>query len=257
MYPDGLFGLDSLRLLISPIAIACNVFLILYLRREGVNAWRVVLLLLLAGIAALLGAKLFSLLVRGWQLYQPLSHELRGGWRYPGALLALLVALPLFKHWIIPQLPLLRLFDAFAIVLCLGLGMVRVSCYMNGCCTGPECDAIYCISYEPGSAVWYQQYQLGLLAHASHASHPVLPLHFLFMAASFGVGIFLMWFDPRRNYNGQTALLFLALHEGAKALLESFREPYILQLQLASAVVFVLALLALIVLRRRKLTTVK
>lgn len=109
---------------------------------------------------------------------------------------------------------------------------------------------MYCLSYSPGSQAWYIQFKQGLLPHASHPSHPVLPLHFLFMAASFGVGLFLMWFDTRRSFDGQIALLYLVLHDGAKGLLESFREPYVAQLQLTSLLISAVGLIALIIILR-------
>ena len=252
MYPNGLFGLDALRVLISPIAIFGMAFFILYLRNDGIRAGRAVLLLLSMAIVALLGAKLFSLQVRGWELYRPLSAELRGGLRYPGALLAMVLIGPLLKRWILPTLPLLRFLDVLAITVCFAFALVRFSCFMNGCCTGPQCTAFYCLSYEPGSQVWYLQYQHGLLDQASHPSHPVLPLHFLFMAASLGVGLFLMWFDSRRSFDGQIGLLYLILHDGAKGLLESFRVPYVPQLQLTSLLISAAGLIALVIIIRRR-----
>ena len=77
MDPNGLLGLDWLRVLISPIAIFGMTFFILYLRSEGIRAGRAIILLLALAFVALLGAKLFSLQVRGWEVYQPLAQELR------------------------------------------------------------------------------------------------------------------------------------------------------------------------------------
>ena len=245
MYPSGLFGLDALRVLISPIAIFGIVFFILYLRNDHIKAGRAMLLLLAMGVFAILGAKLFSLHVRGWEVYEPLSSELRGGLRYPGALLAMILAGPLLKRWVLPDLPLPRFLDVLAITVCFCFALVRFSCFMNGCCTGPECDAIYCLSFEPGSQVWYVQLQEGLLDHSSHPSNPVLPLHFLFMGASLGIGVFLMWYDTRRSYDGQIGLLFLFLHDGAKGILESFRVPYVGELQLTSFSISAAGLIAL------------
>jgi phosphatidylglycerol---prolipoprotein diacylglyceryl transferase len=253
MYPSGLFGIDALRLLISPIAIFGILFFILYLRQEGIRTARAVILLLSICVAALLGAKLFSLYVRGWEPYTPLAAELSGGLRYPGALLAMLLLSPVLKRWILPELPLARFLDVLAITVCFAFALVRFSCFMNGCCTGQQCTAFYCLSYAPGSQVWYEQLQHGLLGSASLPSLPVLPLHFLFMAASLSVGLFLMWFDGRRSFNGQIALLFLVLHDGAKGLLETFREPYVAQLQITSLLTSAAGLVALlIILRWRK-----
>ena len=75
------------------------------------------------------------------------------------------------------------------------------------------------------------------------------------MAASFGVGAFLMWFDTKRSYNGQIALLYLFLHDGAKGLLETLREPYVAELQITSLSISAAGLAALLlvaVMRRRR-----
>ncbi len=247
MYPSGLFGLEALQLLISPIAIFGILFFILYLRQDGIRTGRAVWLLLLIAVAAFLGAKLFSLHVRGWEPYQPLSAELRGGLRYPGALIAMVLLGPLLKRWLLPELPLARFLDVLAITVCFAFALVRFSCFMNGCCTGVQCTGFFCLSYAPGSQVWYQHFQQGLLASPDLPSLPVLPLHFLFMAASFSVGLFLMWFDGRRSFNGQVALLYLVLHDGAKGLLESFRDPYLVELQMTSLLISAAGLVALII----------
>jgi len=251
MYPDGLFGLDWLRVLITPIAIFGIAFFVLYLRFDNVRTGRAIVLLLAIAVAALLGAKLFSLHTRGWELYQPLSAELRGGLRYPGALLAMAMLSPLLKRWLLPELPLARFLDVLAITVCFAFALVRVSCFLSGCCTGIQCDAPFCLSFAPGSQAWYEQFKAGLLPHAGHASLPVLPLHFLFGAASLAVGLFLMWFDPRRRFDGQVALLYLVLHDGAKGLLESFREPYVAELQLTSLAISAAGLIALLICLRR------
>ena len=252
MHPEGLFGLDALRALLSPIALFGIAFFIFYLRNDGVSALRTVLLLFAICAVALLGAKLFSLHVRGWELREPLYQELRGGWRYPGALLAMALLGPLLKRLILPDLPVGRFLDVLAITVCFCFALIRITCLMNGCCTGPQCDAFYCFSYDSGSQVWYQQLKAGQLPSPAHPSHPVLPLHLLFMAASLLVGLFLMWFDTRRSYDGQLALLYLFLHDGAKGLLESLREPYVAELQVTSLTTSAIGLVLLLLIARRR-----
>lgn len=253
MYPAGLFGLDWLRVLITPIAIFGITFFVLYIRNEGARAGRAVLLLICIAIVGLLGAKVFSLWTRGWEL-RSLSAELSGGLRYPGAMIGIILMSPLLKRVILPELPLTRFLDVLAITVCFSFALIRVSCFLNGCCTGIQCEGAYCLSYPVGTQPWYYHLQNGLLPHADHPSHPVLPLHLFFMAASFAVGVFLLWFDGRRSFDGQLALLYLVLHDGAKGLLESLRDPYVAQLQITSLTTSALALLVLlfILYRRRK-----
>lgn len=250
MYPHGFFGIEALRLLLAPVSIFGILFFILYLRQDGIRAARAVALLVLMAVIAFLGAKLFSLYVRGWEFFQPLSHELRGGLRYPGALLAMVAIGPLLKRWILPELPLARFLDVLAITVCFAFALVRISCWMNGCCTGAPCEGALCLSYAPGSQVWYMHLQSSLIESSVHRSLPVVPLHFMFLAASLAVGLFLMWFDHRRGFDGQIALLYLVLHDGAKGLLESFRDPYVAQLQITSLLTSAAGLLVLLAIMR-------
>ena len=57
------------------------------------------------------------------------------------------------------------------------------------------------------------------------------------MLNALAIGVFLYWYAPRKRYDGQVLLLYLFLHEGGKAILESFREPEVFQLQLVSLTV--------------------
>ncbi len=255
MYPAGLFGLDWLRVLITPIGIFGITFFVLYVRHDGARAGRVIMLMLMIAIVGLLGAKVFSLWTRGWE-WRSLSAELSGGLRYPGAMIAIVLLSPLLKRLIVPELKVTRFLDVLAITVCFSFALIRVSCFLNGCCTGMQCDEGYCLSYPVGTQPWYYQLQAGLLPHADHPSHPVLPLHLLFMGASFAVGIFLLWFDGRRSFDGQVALLYLVLHDGAKGLLESLRDPYVAQLQITSLTTSLIALIVLLfILYRRRTAT--
>ncbi|MEM9256417.1 MAG: prolipoprotein diacylglyceryl transferase family protein [Pseudomonadota bacterium] len=246
MYPEGMFGLDWLRVLITPIGILGMTFFVWYLRGEGIAVARSVLLMVLIATVALAGAKLFSLWVRGWELYSPISHELRGGLRYPGALLAIVLLGPLLKRWVLPELSVPRFLDVLGITVCLCFALVRVSCFLNGCCTGIQCDGPICIPHPPGTQAWYVQLQAGHLPHPTHPSHPVLPLNLMFLLASLATGLFLIWFDKRRSFDGQLALLYLVIHDGAKGVLESLRHPYVMELQMVSLGTSAVALVALL-----------
>jgi len=252
MHPQGFWGLDALGFLITPIALFGITFFVLYLRQDGVRTGRTILLLLCICLLGLAGAKLFSLHVRGWQLYSPLWAELRGGLRYPGALIAIVLLGPLLQRWLLPELPAARFLDVLAITVCFAFALVRISCFLNGCCTGVRCEGFWCLSYLPGSQPWYHQLQAGLLASSQQPSLPVLPLHLLFLVASLTVGLVLVWFDGRRSFDGQVALLYLVLHDGAKGLLESLRDPYVWELQAVSLGTSAAGLLALLVITLRR-----
>ena len=221
-------------------------FMIWLLRDEDTSPPAIIWMQICFGIVGLLGAKAFSLYVRDWQLLEPASLELSTGWRYPGALIAMVVLLPLLRRLILPRVATLRYFDALVLVFGLEVALWRISCYFNGCCLGGHCDAAYCLSYPAGTAVFHQHLNQGLIPPDAVASLPVLPLHFLMMLASISVVLFLAWYSRYRQYDGQLLLLYLFMHEGLKAILESQREPFIVQLQTTSALVSLAALFAML-----------
>jgi phosphatidylglycerol:prolipoprotein diacylglycerol transferase len=247
VYPHPVFGLDPFLVVLIFISIFGTLQLFYLLRDSGYTVRQLLLLQLCILISALIGAKLFSLHIRGWQPFPLLSHEIVAGWRYPGAIIGLFVLMPLLKRWLAPGVSLLRCGDASAIATAFSLGIFRISCIMNGCCTGAIGHEPYCWSYAKGSAVWISQLKEGLIDKGHAHSLPVVPLHLYFMLASFAVGAFLLWYRKRKRFDGELLLWFLLLHEGGKAVIEVFRVPFIPQLQMLSLGVAVAAAVALVV----------
>ena len=163
MFPDGLFGIDPMALVLPLVVLFGTTMQIWLLRYEGIPVLRLLLLQTVVVLIGLMGAKLFSLYVRDWQAYELLQYELRSGWRYPGGVLAIVVFVPFAKKWLMPKLSLLHYGDILAISACFGMALFRFSCFMNGCCVGGVCDSAYCLSYARDSQVWYQHLQAGLL----------------------------------------------------------------------------------------------
>lgn len=232
MYTHDILGVDAYSLVIIVVSIICTAFLFYLARREGIVGWRLLVMQCAMALITLAGAKLFSLYVRDWQL-APLAMELRSGWRWPGGLLAFVVFGPMLAPRILGTVGFLRYGDLMGITLALGMGVMRIACFLTACCLGDVNHGLG-LAYAKGSNVWQGQYSDGLIPVTAPASLPVTPLHLYFMLTSFAVAAFLLWFDPRRHYNGQVLLVFLLLHETAKGLLETFRHPYIAELQATS-----------------------
>ena len=196
-------------------------------RNEGLSARRVVAFQIGLCLVALGGAKLFSWMERGSSDWLGLPAELAGGFRYPGAVLGLIVGVPLLK-WLIRPLSLSRYADILAPAVGIGAAVLRVSCFLNGCCTGVPCSGVMCLSYASGSEV------SRLLGFATQPSVEVLPLNLLFLATSAAIGLGLLAIDSRRQFDGQIFFLYLFLHEGAKGLLELLRHPQVVELAYVS-----------------------
>jgi prolipoprotein diacylglyceryltransferase len=253
MYPHPILGLDPFLVVLIVISVVGTLQFFYLLRDSGYSIREWLLLQLSILVSGLIGAKLFSLHIRGWHPFPVLQHEIVSGWRYPGAIIGVFLLMPLFKRLLAPRISLLRCADASAIATAFALGIFRVSCILNGCCTG-ELGAHYCWTYAKGSAAWFSQRKEGLIAPFADHSLPVMPLHLYFMLASFAVGFVLLRLRRYQRFDGELLLWFLILHEGSKGALETFRFPYIAALQYTSLGVAAVALVALIVCRRLNTT---
>lgn len=236
MLPEGLFGVPPF-LLVIPFAFVAGLLVFLNgAERAGISRRRVLILQLALSAAALFGARAFSWIVdSNWN---PLASEPLpsvGGWRYPGGLFAFLIALPLLKPRLLPEVSLARYADLLAPTIAVAVGVLRFQCLLFGCCVGEVCGRFFCLSYAPESAVWNEQLVAGLI-DGSGRSLPVFPLQMAMMAASLGVGAVLWRYDPRRHWDGEVFVLFLILHEGLKFAFELLRAPPLLVLQLSSLI---------------------
>jgi len=238
MHPNDILGLSPSLWVLMVTALLCGLFQ--YSLLKEIAQWRLTLFFIVLVCFGIVGGKVVSLSTRDWQLYDPLIREIGSGWRYAGVLAAFVLTLPWLQRLIVPTVPMGQLADILALTTALGVGLFRAHCFMLGCCTGHLWE--YGLSYARGSTVWWHHYSDGLIAYDAPQSLPVIPLHLLFMVASFTVLAILL--RKRDLPHGHLALWFLLLHEGAKAGLELLR-PFQMPLFGISITVSVLAGLAL------------
>jgi phosphatidylglycerol:prolipoprotein diacylglycerol transferase len=193
------------------------------------------LVLVGAGVAGLLGAKLDSLLERGGA--QPLVWELRHGYRYPGGMLAALLALLILAAFAGAGRWLGAIGDAVAPAAAVAMVVVRIGCFLAGCCHGTGSDLPWAVAFPAGSLAWTAQASQRLIRGDAPAALPVHPLQLYFALWSVGLGVFLLWLLPRRTYAGQVLLVYVALDNLMKGSLESLREPAVPHLQWMSLVI--------------------
>jgi phosphatidylglycerol:prolipoprotein diacylglycerol transferase len=106
-----------------------------------------------------------------------------------------------------------------------GLAIARLGCLAAGCCFGTVSSLPWAIRYPPGSLAANTHASLHLIGPDETFSLPVHPLQIYFLLAQVALGVFLLWFEPRKRYDGQVLLISLVLGQGAKAWLEGFRQP--------------------------------
>jgi phosphatidylglycerol:prolipoprotein diacylglycerol transferase len=145
----------------------------------------------------------------------------KGPFHVGGGIIGLLLAAPLVTRAF--GMKLGQFADGIVPSIGLGLAIVRIGCFMQGCCFGDVCHYPWCIAYPPGSDVFTTHQQVGLVAAADAHSLPVHPLHLYFLVAGLVVAAVSLTAHRYKRYDGQPALLGLLAFTVALAVLEFWR----------------------------------
>jgi len=189
--------------------------------RFGASAFRLIVFDVILGMVAVLGAKAYAVMERG-DYSSPLldfTRELR----YPGGLIALVIAAPILARALRPGLSLLRFGDAAAPGVAIGFSIVRVGCFLAGCCFGVPSNLPWAVSFPTPSPALDEQIRVGIVNSHAVKSIPVHPFQLYSAASSALVGMWLLRRNPGKP--GEALMLFLFVHEGARFLLEFVRAP--------------------------------
>jgi phosphatidylglycerol:prolipoprotein diacylglycerol transferase len=138
-----------------------------------------------------------------------------------GAIVGLVLAAPFVVRRL--GVPLGKLADAIVPVSGIGIAIARLGCFLHGCCFGTTCTLPWCVSFPRGSEAWQLHADAGLLPAGAERAAPVHPLELYFAAAGVLITLVALWLHPRKRYDGQVALVALALFSAAAAWLEPFR----------------------------------
>jgi phosphatidylglycerol:prolipoprotein diacylglycerol transferase len=122
------------------------------------------------------------------------------------------------------RFPFWKAADMAGFAVPLGLAFGRMGCLLAGCCFGAQSSLPWAMSFPPRSPASEAQFKQHML-DTSHAwSHPVHPTQIYESAASLAIAAFcLVWVHPRKRYDGQVMVAFLALYAIARFAIELLR----------------------------------
>src|SRR5262245_61381016 len=191
---------------------------------ESLDPRRVLGAMLVLAVAAFAGARLHFVLNQ-WSEFvdRPLAalHVWTGGLHAGGAIVCLALALPATLRW--HGLPVGRFADGFAPMVAVGIAIARFGCFLHGCCFGTLCSLPWGIGFPRETFVYHLQVDQGLIPPGAAHALPIHPLPLYFVAAALltaGAGA---WLHRRKRYDGEVALVSVALFSTSSALLESLR----------------------------------
>lgn len=235
MYPIILeFG--SLRLYSWGFMLAVAVLVSIWgigrlFEREGYDREMVFDMVILMVICGLLGSRIAYIVVYEWPQFtaDPMSFFSLGngiaGLIWYGAFLGGFI--PFILYLWKKKLPFGAVADMFAPFLALGYALVRIGCFLNGCCYGEITDS-----------------PLGVVFPVvdEYLRHPT---QLYSSASNFILFLFLLWFYPRRKFTGQVFLLYLMGYGVYRFVVEFFRETVIFYGTLSLGQVYTLGLLVM------------
>jgi phosphatidylglycerol:prolipoprotein diacylglycerol transferase len=129
-------------------------------------------------VLGLLGSKLQSLLERGTA--GDVGWELTSGFRYVGGIGAVLVGLFVLVRLRVIRVDGLEALDSLALAVCAAMAVVRVGCFLEGCCFGTVTDGPLGVVFPAASPAWRAQVMQGFLRADAEQSLPVHPLQLYF-----------------------------------------------------------------------------
>lgn len=109
----------------------------------------------------------------------------------------------------------------------LAIVLIRLGCFLNGCCFGKVSALPWAVEFPEGSWVFWYHYTEGLVARGSGRSLSVHPLQLYFVAAGVTTFVCLLWYQRRPRLPGSAQMLFYSLFFTTTAVLEPFRENYL------------------------------
>ncbi|NPV26117.1 MAG: prolipoprotein diacylglyceryl transferase [Firmicutes bacterium] len=176
--------------------------------KAGIDPDHIINLAILLVLSGLLGARIFYAI-----FYEPgyfMAHPLdifkfwEPGLVWYGGLIGGIIAGGLYVHFY--HLPFWGLADVLAPWLALGYSIVRIGCFLNGCCYGK-------VTTVPWGVVFPQLDNL--------TRHPTQ----LYSAAvGFVLASILFWLYPRRKFAGQVFLTYLMAYGVLRSVVEYFRD---------------------------------
>jgi len=190
---------------------------------------RSALVMSLLVVSVLLGSKALYLIEASlfpFDDYVPLHMRAAAhGFRIPGGILALGFAIPLGCGAL--GLPWRRFGDTVIPLAALALVLIRLGCYLNGCCFGRVSSLSWAVTFPPGSWAFWYHHTHGWIPPDATISLPVHPLQLYFVLVAIGILVALVVGRQSDARPGRTQVLFYALFFGTTAILDLFRQNHL------------------------------
>lgn len=225
----GKITVHSWGLMLSLALIISTLLLLREARIQGLNPDFYVDLVILVVLGGLIGARIFYILIYDLEYFLANPLEMFKFWEgglvfYGGLIGGLLVGYIYLKYH---KICFWHTADLLAPFLALGYGIVRIGCFLNGCCYGQPTTVAWSVSFPSVDHV---------LRH---------PTQLYLSTISFIIFFGLYFLLRNKKFDGQVILTYIILYSVARGGVESLRDnllilPHVTIAQLVSVVIFII-----------------
>lgn len=181
-----------------------------FARKRGFKKKDSILMLVGMGLSAFIGARLLNVIVNfdSYQdhLFKTFSLDFEGFSLYGGALFAVLAGL-LIAHY--RKINLFKFADTVVPFVGIGIALMRVGCYLNGCCFGKETNLPWGVKFPFLSPAHVQQLSENIIS--STVVHAVHPTQIYEMIAAIICSIIAFILIKKKKPAGNAFLVFVIL----------------------------------------------
>lgn len=132
-----------------------------------------------------------------------------------GLVVGLVVVTPIATR--LSGLAIGRVLDGTVPAIGISVAIIRLGCFLNGCCFGTVCDWPWCVEFPAGSYVRFSQSTAGIISSSATRPLPVHPLELYFALGGLALSLLAWNRAGRRRRTGEVAvaaLLFYAAFNG-------------------------------------------
>lgn len=181
-------------------------------KRFGVKNDTIQTLIILIVIAAVVGGKFFMIFEDpiGF-IHDPASliEDFGNGFVFYGSLIFAVPTIIIFLR--VKKIPIWPMFDVIAVLTTIVHAFGRLGCFMAGCCYGvPHKGFPSVVFTDPKS-------------QAEPLHTPLHPTQLYSACTIAAIGLFLVWYEKRKKFDGELMLLYLMIYAVARAVIEVFR----------------------------------
>jgi phosphatidylglycerol:prolipoprotein diacylglycerol transferase len=200
-------------------------------KEEGYDPEKVLDIVIILVVTGLLGSRLAYIAMFEWEdflghpgIFFSLTNGGFSGLVWYGGFTASILAFMIYirrqgySFW--------KMADIFAPFLALAYAVVRIGCFLNGCCYGKVSDSACAVVFP---------FVDGLSRHPTQLYSSVINL------VLFAV---LLWYYPRRKFSGQIFIFYLLGYSVYRFIIEFYRENWIIYGSLSVSQIYSLVLLA-------------